>query len=115
MATRTITIPPFFYPGTAQIAPTSITVELVNTDGQAIAGFSATNGVIRPRVLHTTDAEQLLTLDVNADLVPFSQWQFTLASGQVSEKHQVTLEAGEPDSNGDIPELLLGDLLNPIA
>ena len=114
MATRTITIPPFFYPGTAQIAPTTITVELVDASGRAIAGFSPTSGILRPRVLHSTDAEQLLTLDVNADLVPFSQWQFTLASGQVSEKHQVTLEAGEPDSNGDIPELLLGDLLNPI-
>lgn len=113
MATRTITIPPFFYPGTAQIAPTTITVELVNTDGQAIAGFSATNGIIRPRVLHTTDDDQFLVLDVNEDLVPFSQWKFTLASGQVSESHLVTLEAGEPDSNDEIPELLLGDLLNP--
>ena len=71
--TRDIAIPPYFVPGTAQIAPTTITFELVNALGQPITGLTSAYGIAGVKKVVATDAEQIIALEVNADIVPFSQ------------------------------------------
>ena len=111
--TREIAIPPFFIPGTTQIAPTTITFELVNALGQSIAGLTGLHGIAGCKKLVTTDADQILELEVNADIVPFSQWRVTITSGLVQQVVAVTLEDDPAPSLG--LALPLADLLYPTA
>lgn len=109
--TRVIAIPPFFIPGTTQIAPTTVAFELVNALGQSIAGLAPLHGIAGRKLITATDAEQLIELEVNADIVPFSQWQVTVTSGLVQQRVVVTLEDWEGSS--EEPPLSLADLLYP--
>jgi hypothetical protein len=111
--TRTLLIPPFFIPGTAQIAPTQITFELVNAAGQSIAGLTALHGIVGRKTLTATDEEQELELEVNDDIVPFSMWQVTITSGNVQQVARATLQAW--DSSSEEEPLALADFLYPTA
>lgn len=108
--TRDIAIPPYFVPGTAQIAPTTITFELVNALGQAITGLTTDHGIAGTKKVAATDVEQTVALDINDDIVPFSQWRVTVTSGLVQQVVLATLE----DSSDDTP-LPLADLLYPVG
>lgn len=109
MATRTIRIPPFFTPGTDQIAPTTLSFELVNADGRAIVGLTDMYGIAGKKTITATNAEQLIELDVNDDILPFSQWQVTILSGLVRQQVNVTVEAWTGSSEEE--PLLLSDLM----
>lgn len=109
--TRDIVIPPYFFPGTTQIAPTTITFELVNALGQAITGLTAAHGIAGAKKVVATDAEQVISLDINDDIEPFSQWRITIASGLVQQVTTVTLEADPAPSLG--LTLSLSELLYP--
>ena len=108
--TRAIAIPPYFVPGTSQIAPTTVTFELVNSLGQAITGLTSVHGIAGVKKVVATDAEQVIALDINDDIQPFSQWRVTVTSGLVQQVVLATLE----DSSDDTP-LPLADLLYPVG
>ncbi len=112
--TRVIAIPPFFIPGTTQISPTSVAFELVNALGQSISGMALDHGIAGRKQITATDAEQLLELEVNADIVPFSQWRVTLTSGLVQQTVMVTLSAWEGAPSDEVP-LPLADMLYPTS
>lgn len=109
MTTRTIRIPPFFVPGTDQIAPTTLTFELVNASGQSIVGLTELFGISGKKTVAATNADQLIELEVNDDILPFSQWQVTITSGLVRQQVTVTVEAWEGSSE-EVP-LTLSSLL----
>ena len=111
--TRDIAIPPYYIPGTSQIAPTTITFELVNALGQPITGLTSAYGIAGIKKVVATDAEQIVALDVNADIEPFSQWLITVTSGLIKQVVTTTLVAGPAPSLG--LSLPLGDLLYPSA
>ena len=111
--TRNIAIPPYYIPGTSQIAPTTITFELVNALGQAITGLTSTYGIAGIKKVVATDAEQIVALDINDDIEPFSQWMVTVTSGLIKQVVTVTLEADPAPSLG--LSLPLADLLYPTA
>ena len=111
--TRDIAIPPYFVPGTAQIAPTTITFELVNALGQPITGLTSVSGIAGTKKVVATDAEQIIALEVNADIVPFSQWLITVTSGLIKQVVTVTLDADPAPSLG--LSLPLAYLLYPTA
>ena len=75
--TRDIAIPPYFVPGTTQIAPTTVTFELVNALGQPITGLTSAYGIAGVKKVVATDTEQIIALDINDDIAPFSQWLTT--------------------------------------
>lgn len=111
MTTRTIRIPPFFYPGTDQIAPTTITFELVNASGQSIVGLTELFGIAGKKTVQATNVEQSIELEVNDDILPFSQWQVTILSGLVRQQVSVTVEAWEGSSEEEpmtLSELMYG-------
>ena len=111
--TRNIAIPPYYIPGTSQIAPTTITFELVNALGQPITGLTSAYGIAGIKKVVATDAEQIVALDVNADIEPFSQWLITITSGLIKQVVTVTLLADPAPSLG--LSLPLADLLYPTA
>ena len=112
--TRVIAIPPFFLPGTAQIAPTRVAFELVNATGQPIAGLSLTHGIVGRKEVVATDVEQLIELEINADISPFTLWRVTLTSGLTQQTVTVPLEAWPGAPSDEVP-LPLADLLYPIS
>lgn len=111
--TRNIAIPPYYIPGTSQIAPTTITFELVNALGQAITGLTSTYGIAGIKKVVATDAEQIVALDINDDIEPFSQWMVTVTSGLIKQVVTTTLVADPAPSLG--LSLPLADLLYPTA
>lgn len=111
--TRDIAIPPYFVPGTAQIAPTTITFELVNALGQSITGLTSAYGIAGAKKVVATDAVQIIALDINDDIAPFSQWLITVTSGLIKQVVTVTLDADPAPSLG--LALPLADLLYPTA
>ena len=111
---RLIAIPPFFLPGTTQIAPTKVTFELVNAAGQPIAGLALTHGIVGRKEVVATDVEQLIELEVNANIAPFTLWRVTLTSGLTQQTVVVPLEAW-PGAPSDEMPLPLADMLYPIS
>jgi len=104
---RTIDIPPIYYPGTLTPAPTRIAFELVDAEGQAIIGFTATEGYARSYAVVTDGTTKTIELPANEDIQPDSQWKITLSVGSIAEEILVVVTTGDP--------IDLRDLIHPVS